>query len=196
MPTNSTNRRPFEKEPGEGKAHEMQESPAEEVREGSEDEEKMAKKPARKNRKVPMDSEGGACCNTKKGKAKCSACVAGKPCPGKAMKDADCGMKKRSDALTAPEYLAACELGIQNRSRPYIRARLDATKAKTMEKQLRNQADKKGLPKEAANAYVYGTMNKVGYKQGSKTTKKGKAKVKADATYAKGFNVDFDQLAI
>lgn len=68
-----------------------------------------------KNTKAPMDAEGSCSCG-KKGKA-CSC--------GKAMKDAGCGMKKRNDALTAPEYLAACELGIQDRSRTYIRARLD-----------------------------------------------------------------------
>lgn len=33
----------------------------------------------------------------------------------------------RSDALTPTEYLAACDLGIQNRSHTYIRARLDAS---------------------------------------------------------------------
>jgi hypothetical protein len=32
----------------------------------------------------------------------------------------------RNDALTPQEYLAACDLGIQGRSRSYIRARLDA----------------------------------------------------------------------
>jgi hypothetical protein len=32
----------------------------------------------------------------------------------------------RNDALTPKEYLAACDLGIQGRSRSYIRARLDA----------------------------------------------------------------------
>lgn len=73
-----------------------------------------------KNTKAPMDAEGSCSCG-KKGKA-CSC--------GKAMKDAGCGMKKRSDALTAPEYLAACELGIQDRSRTYIRARLDVMDAR------------------------------------------------------------------
>lgn len=61
--------------------------------------------------KKPMDNECG--CNGKKG-GKC---------------DGNCGsMKKdRADsALTPHEYLAACDLGIQDRSRSYIRARLDA----------------------------------------------------------------------
>lgn len=109
----------MEKEPGEGKAHEMKESPEEEVREGSESEEgeypakRGRKRSARgaKQTKAPMDAEGCAC--------------GGKGGKGKASCDGDCGMKKRSDALTAPEYLAACDLGIQDMPRPYIRARLD-----------------------------------------------------------------------
>ena len=61
--------------------------------------------------KKPMDAECG--CKSKKG-AKC---------------DGSCGgsMRKRGDsALTPHEYLNACDLGIQDRSRSYIRARLDA----------------------------------------------------------------------
>jgi hypothetical protein len=61
--------------------------------------------------KKPMDAECG--CKGKKG-AKC---------------DGNCGgsMRKRGDAaLTPHEYLNACDLGIQDRSRSYIRARLDA----------------------------------------------------------------------
>jgi hypothetical protein len=61
--------------------------------------------------KKPMDAECG--CKGKKG-GKC---------------DGNCGsMKKdRADsALTPHEYLSACDLGIQDRSRSYIRARLDA----------------------------------------------------------------------
>jgi len=59
--------------------------------------------------KKPMDGEG---CNCGKRKAKC---------------DGNCGKKMdRNDALTPQEYLTACELGIQKRSRTYIRARLDA----------------------------------------------------------------------
>jgi len=60
--------------------------------------------------KRPMDAECG--CSGKKG-GKC---------------DGSCdSTRKRSDALTPIEYLTACELGIQDRSRSYIRARLDAT---------------------------------------------------------------------
>ena len=61
--------------------------------------------------KKPMDGEG---CNCGKRKATC---------------DGSCGKKMdRNDALTPQEYLAACDLGIQGRSRTYIRARLDAAK--------------------------------------------------------------------
>lgn len=61
--------------------------------------------------KKPMDGEGCGC-GGRKGKASC---------------DGSCGKKMdRNDALTSQEYLAACELGIQGRSRSYIRARLDA----------------------------------------------------------------------
>ena len=34
------------------------------------------------------------------------------------------GCQHKNDALTPQEYLKACDLGIQNRSRIYIRARL------------------------------------------------------------------------
>lgn len=115
-------------EPGEGRAHESSEAPDDEVREGADDRPRMKtnrKRSAKgaKHTKAPMDTEGG-CCNTKKGKAPCSACASGKPCSGKTMKDAGCN--KRGDALTPQEYLAACDLGIHNRGRSYIRARLDA----------------------------------------------------------------------
>ena len=38
----------------------------------------------------------------------------------------DCGCSHKNDSLTPQEYIAACEAGIQDRSRIYIRARLDA----------------------------------------------------------------------
>jgi hypothetical protein len=48
-------------------------------------------------------------------------------CGRKGKCDGNCGsMRKRSDSLTPLEYLDACELGIQDRSTAYIRARLDA----------------------------------------------------------------------
>jgi hypothetical protein len=113
-------RPPMEMEPGEGKAHESAESAAEETREGAEPDDapkgKTNRKRSAKNAKAtkaPMDSDCG--CGAPKGQD--CAC------------DSGCGnsyAKKRSDALTPQEYLAACELGIQGRSRAYIRSRLDA----------------------------------------------------------------------
>jgi hypothetical protein len=99
----------------------------EEEEEGEEEEMDMAstnrKRSAKgaKNTKAPMDGgaygkkpmDGECGCKGKKG-GKC---------------DGSCGgsMRKRGDsALTPHEYLNACDLGIQDRSRSYIRARLDA----------------------------------------------------------------------
>jgi hypothetical protein len=113
-------------------------TPKEEVREGQEmegpddDEQEMdsasgkAKSHSRKrsakgakNTKAPMDAECG--CGGRKGKAACDGSC------GKAMKDGSYAKKMdRVDALTPQEYLAACDLGIQGRSRSYIRSRLDA----------------------------------------------------------------------
>jgi hypothetical protein len=64
----------------------------------------------------------------------CSGCKSGKGCDGKMGRmsrhketpnDPEPDMD-RDDALSPQEYLAACDLGIQGRSRSYIRARLDA----------------------------------------------------------------------
>ena len=117
----------MEMEKGEGKAHESAESPDEESGEGPEPDDaprfgsrKRSAKDA-KNTKAPMDTE----CGATPGK-QCSACKSGKPCSGRAMKDAGCGGKKMDSALTPYEYLSACDLGIQDRGRSYIRARLDS----------------------------------------------------------------------
>jgi hypothetical protein len=118
MPAATKKRPPLEMEPGEGKTHEKAESKSEELREGAEPDDKPKstretnrKRSAKgaKNTKAPMD--GDCCCGGKQG-ASC---------------DGNCGgYAKKMDALTPQEYLTACELGIQNRSRTYIRARLDA----------------------------------------------------------------------
>jgi hypothetical protein len=91
----------------------------EEEEEGMEGQEMDAAKTSRKrsakgakSTKAPMDGDCG--CGGKKG-ASCDG-----NCGGYAKK------MDRSDALTPQEYLAACDLGIQGRSRSYIRARLDA----------------------------------------------------------------------
>jgi hypothetical protein len=119
-PSMSMKSKSMEMEPGEGKKHEMAETAQEEMREGAEPDDMPAGKTNRKrsakgakNTKAPMDGEGCSC-GARKGKASC---------------DGNCGSygKKmdRNDALTPQEYLAACDLGIQGRSRSYIRARLD-----------------------------------------------------------------------
>jgi len=94
----------------------------EEEEEGMEGQEMDAAKTNRKrsakgakSTKAPMDGD----CGCGGGKAKKCTCDGG--CGGYAKK------MDRSDALTPQEYLAACDLGIQGRSRSYIRARLDAT---------------------------------------------------------------------
>ena len=72
----------------------------------------------------------------------------------------------RNDALTPQEYLAACDLGIQSRPRPYIRARLDSAERLDKKCGASGIADNKkcrigsggsgdlaGKAKQAANAY-------------------------------------------
>lgn len=66
--------------------------------------------------------------------------------------------------------------------------RLDpaGTKVAAMEKRLRSEGVKKGLTGDRLEAYIYGTLNKMGYKQGSKTTREGAAKAKrTDAARSK-----------
>jgi hypothetical protein len=67
------------------------------------------------------EGEGGPPGRLKKGK-KCGGCKGKKPC-------AKCAAAKamKEDALTTKEYLSACDLGVEHRSRTYIRARLDAS---------------------------------------------------------------------
>lgn len=86
----------------------------EEMREGSDSATSYRRGRARR-RKAPMDSE----CSCGKRKSKCDGSCGKKDSSYKNMMD-------RADALTPQEYLAACDLGIQGRSRSYIRARLDA----------------------------------------------------------------------
>ena len=68
--------------------------------------------------------------------------------------------------------------------------RLDraGSKVAAMEAELAKQATAKGLKGPRAAAYIYGTLNKMGYKQGSETTRKGAAKAKRrDSLWAVGF---------
>ena len=115
MPAASKKRPPTAPEAGESKAEEANETPEEETREGAEPDNtpkstnrKRSAKNA-KNTKAPMDADCGCGCGGKKG-ASC---------------DCGSGYAKKMDSLTPQEYLAACDLGIQGRSRAYIRARLD-----------------------------------------------------------------------
>lgn len=148
-------------EPGEGKAHEMKESPEDEIREGSESEEghygkTNRKRSARgaKHTKAPMDAEGCACGSKgRKGKAACDGSC------GKAMKDGGYSKKMdRNDVLTPQEYLAACDLGIHQRNRAYIRARLDA------ERRFDKKCGASGIPDNAKCNKAQGTsaMNNAG----------------------------------
>lgn len=65
-------------------------------------------------------------------------------------KGKDCGCSHKNDALTPQEYLAACDMGIQDRSRVYIRARLDAA-----ERLDRRTTGGKG--KKCGNSYIPAT---------------------------------------
>jgi hypothetical protein len=126
----ATRRRPKTSAPelGESPEHEAGEGPDEEVREGAEDMPPMSKgRRGRRGRKAVKDGS-------------CSACAAGKPCSGKKDGDTSAGPgelynpgrknpRMNNDALSPQEYLDACDLGIQNESKAYIRARLDTEDA-------------------------------------------------------------------
>lgn len=47
------------------------------------------------------------------------------------------------------------------------------TKVAVAEKAIAKGAAKKGLKGKRRDAYIYGTLNKIGLKQGNKTTKRG-----------------------
>lgn len=119
------------------KAEEMAESPEEEASEAGEyeEEEEEEEEDTASVRQGSAGSSGGRKrksssspqrkqrWGTKTAGMKDSACGCSGKAGGKC--DGNCS-GKRGDALTAPEYLAACDLGIQDRPRTYIRARLDA----------------------------------------------------------------------
>jgi hypothetical protein len=102
--------------------------------------------PGSENTKAPMDSDCG-CGGTKGKKGGCS-CGGKKdgdtsrgpgelyapstaPIRQKNARDGSCGMR-RGDSLTVHEYLAACDLGIQNQPSSYIRARHDAAERRDL----------------------------------------------------------------
>ena len=101
--------------------------PPAELREGKSDQ--MVKPHSRKrsaknahNTKAPMDGEECDCGNKKKGRYDGGKC----DCSGYSKKDM-MAPPKRTDSLSAPKYLKAWDMGIQDRTTPYIRARLDET---------------------------------------------------------------------
>ena len=113
----------------------------EEVREGEADKDKkmppFAKKGKKKGKKEHKDteiikggdgSEGVTKMNDPRKKGMPSLDDENNDACSKKMdkKGKDCGCTHKNDALTPQEYLDACDLGIQDRSRIYIRARLDA----------------------------------------------------------------------
>jgi len=52
------------------------------------------------------------------------------------------------------------------------------TKVAKAERALKASARKKGLSGARAARYVYGTLNKIGLKKGSKTTRRGASRAK------------------
>ena len=120
--------KPSAPEAGESPDDESTESPDEQMREGSEDMPPTSKgRRGRRSRKAVKDGS-------------CSACAAGKPCSGKKDGDTSAGpgelynpgrknSRMNNDALSPQEYLDACDLGIQNKPKAYIRARLDTEDA-------------------------------------------------------------------
>lgn len=202
MPAVTKKRPLMEPEAGESKAHEAGESPEEETREGSEPEE--APRGSRTNRKrsaknanntkAPMDGESCGC-GGGKGKAKKCTCDGG--CGGGYAKKMD-----RNDALTPQEYLAACDLGIQGRSRSYIRARLDSEERLDLkcgngsispgEKCHKGNAQQANSPASAKQEFRR-VMNNPSAAQ---MRLAGMRTMKRDSAWASGFSPEFDQLAV
>lgn len=116
----------------------------------------MYTRSARIDAMIETYREGAAdkkCSKCGKGKAKCSKCSHEKE---ESMKE---------DGLTADEYVAACELGINNQSRTYIRARLDAAGMKTKGKGVKcgngyiSQGEKCGSDGPAPGVFGKGKEN-------------------------------------
>lgn len=59
---------------------------------------------------------------------------------------------------------------------------------KFLEDRLEKQAAKKGFSGDRADAYVFGTMNKIGAMHGNKETPKGRSMEKAHDRMAAHFN--------
>ena len=126
----------------------------EEVREGEADMKKAKKSKGKKKKdteieKGPVGSEGVTKANRSSMPSlddeNNDACNKKMDKKGK-----DCGCSHKNDALTPQEYLAACDMGIQDRSRVYIRARLDA--AERLDKRTTG-----GKGKKCGNSYIPAT---------------------------------------
>ena len=138
----------------------------EEVREGEADEKKGKKKPPFMKKKGKKDteiipggegSEGVTKMNDPRKKGAPSLDDENNDACNKKMDKKggkDCGCTHKNDALTPQEYIAACEMGIQDRSRIYIRARLDTAE------QVRNDLAKTGgTGKKCGNSYIPKSAN-------------------------------------
>jgi hypothetical protein len=87
---------------------------------------------------------------------------------------------KRKGKRRVPNCVPASSGVAQPRRQSDAETRMDprGSKVAAMEAELAKQAAARGLKGERAAAYIYGTLNKMGYKKGSKTTRKGAAKAK------------------
>lgn len=110
----------IELEQGSEKEGESEEMDMDEVREGGMNYGKTNRKRSAKGAKNTKPAKDGYAMK-KPMDAECSCGMKGR----KGKCDGSCG-KKMDSALTPQEYLAACDLGVQGRSRSYIRARLDS----------------------------------------------------------------------
>ena len=87
---------------------------------------------------------------------------------------------KRKGKRRVPNCVPASSGVAKPRRQSDAETRMDprGSKVAAMEAELAKQAAARGLKGERAAAYIYGTLNKMGYKKGSKTTRKGAAKAK------------------
>lgn len=123
----------------------------------------------RKKGAPSLDDENADACGKKMDKKYADASY-GKKMDKKGGKSCSC--QHKNDALTPQEYLKACDMGIQDRSRIYIRARLDEAE----------RLDKAGTGKKCGASYISkaATCSKG---PGGSASKPKKGEVPANATY-------------
>jgi hypothetical protein len=87
---------------------------------------------------------------------------------------------KRKGKRRVPNCIPASSGVAKPRRQADSETRMDprGSKVAAMEAELAKQAAARGLKGARAEAYIYGTLNKMGYMRGSKTTRKGAAKAK------------------